>query len=140
MQQTKDGAVELHVYYHRNTPEPPRAMEGEASPVESEPGMQCAEMDFRSEYTDPSPDERRDVSIILTLVAYNATAPLAVYSKCMKPRNKSVMYLCMYMQSYLRWSSMKSHKSEHLSRSDSEGELNNTATGIHSSFNDYQFN
>ena len=129
--------MELHVYYHRNTPEPPGAMEGEASPAESEPGMQCAEMDFHSEYIDPSPDERRDVSIILALVAYNTTAPLAVYSKCMKPKK---IYLCMYMQSYLRWSSMKSHKSEHLSRSDSEGELSNTATGIHSSSNDYQFN
>ena len=51
------------------------------------------------------------------------------------------VFVYIYMQSYLRWSSMKSNgKSEHLSRSDSEGELNSTATGIHSSFNDYQFN
>lgn len=65
--------MELHVYYHRNTPEPPSlvgAMEGEreASPAESEPGMQCAEMDFPSEYNDTSPEERKDVSDTLVVI------------------------------------------------------------------------
>lgn len=52
------------MYYHRNSPEPPSvgAMEGE-----SEPGMQSVEMDFPSGYTDPWPEERKDVSIILVL-------------------------------------------------------------------------
>lgn len=131
------------MYYHRNTPEPPSSVEGEreASPAESEPGMQCAEIEFSSDYTDPCPDEKKDVSINLTILLKHI---LLLHPNCVEYMHITGISQCIIcvciMQSYQRWSSVKSHgKSDHLARSDSEGELN-TATGIYSSFNDYQFN
>ena len=59
---------ELHVYYHRNTPEPPssssRAGEEEEEEEEEdheETGAETVEMEFPSGYSDPWPEEDNEV-------------------------------------------------------------------------------
>ena len=45
---------ELHVYYHRNTPEPPSAEEGDGDEEsgDNDAAVESMEMDFPSGYTD----------------------------------------------------------------------------------------
>ena len=56
---------ELHVYYHRNTPEPPSS-----SRLAGEDGMgtDSVEMEFPSGYTDSRPEDENEVSALLKVV------------------------------------------------------------------------
>ena len=57
---------ELHVYYHRNTPEPPSSSsradeEEEEEEDHEETGAETVEMEFPSGYSDPWPEEDNEV-------------------------------------------------------------------------------
>ena len=60
---------ELHVYYHRNTPEPPSSRAGDRGEEGEEAGgAETVEMEFPSGYTDPWPEEENEVSEKLTIL------------------------------------------------------------------------